>query len=279
MLKNILKYTEVTVRQQSGHKHKQQNIQLKARWKAVIESALELEAPKRTASIEFARKSNGTKKSRRTSRGKKSKAPKRKAVVESALNPEAPGQELSIDLSQVEQLSQESEALRARLFADDDAYLGQQKPQESPPDQREPRTRPAYESDPVDGASMVNTSANGADTAAGHIVSGYLRRPENMPEDSLTDLTEVAQVIGNIGGRVSKLIAVLMNSDWECPVDAIQSAFPGEFISVIIDEINNNALETVGDNLILEEDGLLVVLEDYRDEIEYILQHPEYRKA
>ena len=62
----------------------------------------------------------------------------------------------------------------------------------------------------------------------------------------------------------------------KCPADAIESAFPGEFISVIIDEINGIALDEIGDTLIFEEDGLWVVLEEYRDEVEYILQHPEY---
>ena len=279
MLKNVLKFTEITVCRQSGHRCKQQNIQLKTSWKTLIESALRTKASIRKARIDFAEKPKSATKSRRTLRGKKSRTPKRETVVESVVKPEAPKQELSIDMSQVKQLSIASEALRARLLADEDTDLEQRKPQEPPTDQREPLTTPADDSVPVDRAGMVSASANGSDTAAGRIVSGYLRRPENMPEGSLTDLAEVAQVIGGSGSKVSKLIAVLMNNRWACPVDAIQSAFPGEFINVIVDEINSNALEEIGDNLILEEDGLLVILEDYRDEIEYILQHPEYRKA
>ena len=276
MLNNLLMYTEIIVLQQSEYNYK---IRLKARWKAVIKSALKPGAGKRKAIIESARKSNSATRSHRTSRGMKPKAPKRKTVVESALKPEAPKQELSIDMSQVEQLSKESEALRARLLAADDADAELQNPQASPPAQQESRTAPAYGSTPVDGANMVKTSANGVDTANRRIVSGYLHRPEKAPEDSPTALAEVAQIMGDSESRVSKLITVLMNNDWECTLDAIQSAFPGEFISVIIDEINHNALEEIGDNLILEEDGLLVVLEDYRDEIEHILKHPEYLEA
>ena len=279
MLRNLLKYTEATVCQQSGHKYEQQNIRLKARWKAVVESALEPEAPKRKASIERAKRSKSATKSRKTSRRVKSKVPQRKTAIESALKPEEFKRELSIDMSQVEQLSLASEALRARLLAEDDTGLEQQKPQKSPSEQQEPLTMPADVSASVDGESMVKTSANGADTAAERIVSDYLKSPENISQAPSTDLAEVAQFVINSGSRASNMIAELMNSDWECPVDAIQSAFPGEFISVIIDEINSNALETVGDNLILEEDGRLIVPDEYRVEIEYTLQHPEYRKA
>ena len=68
----------------------------------------------------------------------------------------------------------------------------------------------------------------------------------------------------------------MMANGWECPADVIESAFPGEFTSVLIDEINSIALAEIDDTLIIEEDDLCIVLEEYRDEVEYILQHPEY---
>ena len=82
--------------------------------------------------------------------------------------------------------------------------------------------------------------------------------------------------MGSSDDNRAKLVAAMMANGWECPADAIESAFPGEFISVIIDEINGIALDEIGDTLIIEEDGICIVLEEYRDEVEYILQHPEY---
>ena len=89
----------------------------------------------------------------------------------------------------------------------------------------------------------------------------------------MTDLAEVAQIMGEGDGKRAQLLAVMMENKWECPADSIESEFPGEFINVIIDDINGIALEEIGDNLIFEEGDHWIVQEEYRDETEYILQH------
>ena len=94
------------------------------------------------------------------------------------------------------------------------------------------------------------------------MASGFLHRLEDTPADLLTDLAEVAHIMGASDENRSKLIAVMMANGWECPADAIESAFPGYFISVIIDEINSIALDEISDTLIIEEDDLCIVLEE-----------------
>ena len=287
-LYNILKYTENILRAQSGYSYKLRNIHLDERWAAVIQNAL---------------------------------------------TPAAAKPELSIDLRKVAQLSQESEALRERLLAEDD---GPSEPQvavepaadeallaaamwrpevEIPPKKisRKPErvvdwsriggrrlARAAHlgriyrgdagqrgaapvddETRPVpvmqDAEPLSVASDNGARPAESTgDSSGYLERPDGTPADLLTDLPEVARIMGDGEGKASQVIAAMMAADWECGEAALQSVFPGEFISVFIEEINSRALDEIGDTLLFDEGGRWVVLEDYRDEIEYILAHPEY---
>ena len=87
--------------------------------------------------------------------------------------------------------------------------------------------------------------------------------------------------MGEGDGKRAQLIAVMMEHNWECSAETIQSEFPREFISVIREEINSIALEEIGDNLIFdhEENGHWIILDEYRDETEYILQHPDYLEA
>ena len=272
MLKSLLKYTEAVLLQQSGHKSEQRSIRLKAQWKDAIESALTRDAPKWKAAIDAVKQSADATKSGSTSGAKELNFATRKAVFQSALIPQAPKQKMSIDMSQVEQLSKEAEVLRARLLADDDTDLDRHTPQEPSADQEDQ----AYGSGPLDGTLILHTPKSSAGLIDNSLESSFPYSRDDTTEDWSADMVAIARVIGGGESKAPKIIMMLMNNQWECPTHAIRSAFPGEFIGVIIDEINSSALEEIGDSLILEEDGLLLVTEDYRGEIEYVLHNLEH---
>jgi hypothetical protein len=84
--------------------------------------------------------------------------------------------------------------------------------------------------------------------------------------------------MGKSDGITAKVLEVLQENGWESPSAVLQAAVGEDhFLSVELDKINEVAYESIGDSLIFEENGELVVAEDYRDEIEYILKHPDYK--
>ena len=62
-------------------------------------------------------------------------------------------------------------------------------------------------------SGMDAGSDNGDEPAA----SGFLHRPEDTPADLLTDLTEVAHIMGASDDNRAKLIAAMMANGWEVP--------------------------------------------------------------
>ena len=189
------------------------------------------------------------------------------------IRPEPLKPKISIDHFEVQQLHKDAEVLRALLLADeyDDS------------EELKTEVRMRYQSIHVNGKTDVAAMGylgidgkNGANRAAAAVL---LHSPEGTPDDLMMDLVGIARVIGDGDSKASKLIGVMIENDWECPIASIELRFPGEFINVIIDEINGIALEEIGDNLMLEEDGLWIIPEEYRDEIECILQHPEFLEA
>ena len=289
MLNSIVKYADNILREQAGYKYRVRGIQLTRQYKSTIDSALRLKAQK---------------------------------------------QELSIDYSKIAQLSKDSEALRARLLAVENAESEEPETVETSLDERlvaaaswvpgsadvtpapaevnfkkltpidwfkigqrrkaraeilsrlitkngsgKYKQKPVQETEPTIETTTAVAAIYGEDTVAHPPAAGFLHRPEGTPDDLLTDLAEIARIMGDGESKASKLIGVMMKNGWQCPADLIERGFPGEFINVIIDEINSIALDELGDTLIFEEDGLSIVLEEYRDEIEYILLHPEYLEA
>ena len=289
MLNSIVKYADNILREQAGYKYRVRGIQLTQKYRSTIDSALRLKAQK---------------------------------------------QELSIDYSRIAQLSKDSEALRARLLAVEDAESEEQETVETSLDERlvaaaswvpgsadmtlvpaeanvkkltpidwfkigqrrkaraeilsrlitkngsaKYKQKPVQEAEPTIETTTTVATIYVEDTVAHPPAAGFLHRPEGTPDDLLTDLAEIARIMGDGESKASKLIGVMMKNGWECPADLIERGFPGEFINVIIDEINSIALDELGDTLIFEEDGLSIILEEYRDEIKYILLHPEYLEA
>ena len=294
-LNSIIKHADNVMRQQAGYSYRVRGIQLTEASKSLIEAALEPEAPRRELSIDhskvaqLAEESEALRKRLLAEAAPESEQPQ---LVEASVDeqlmaaaswlPEVPEKtpapievaaELSakhaeIDWSRVGGRRQARARQRLTRFA---AMAAGGRRQDRV-GQAEQKQAPLSENERSAASGIDGGSDNGAEPAA----SGFLHRPEDTPADLLTDLAEVARIMGASDENRSKLIAVMMANGWECPADAIESAFPGEFISVIIDEINSIALDEIGDTLIIEEDDLCIVLEEYRDEVEYILQHPEY---
>lgn len=134
--------------------------------------------------------------------------------------------------------------------------------------------QPAQQVAPVDGRSPTAAPRFGSDKGAVTRTSGFLHWPENTPDELLTDLAAIAHIMGEVDGNRSKLIAVMMANKWEFAVDAIESEFPGESISVILDDIISIALDEKGHTLTYEGDGLWNVMEEYRDEAVDFVDHP-----
>ena len=180
-----------------------------------------------------------------------------------------PQREISIDHSEVERLDKDSEAVRALLLADeyDDS--------EELETEEQTRYPPIHVNGKTDVTTMGYPAITGENGVKRAKAADSLHRTEDTSDELLMDLADIARVIGDGESKASKLIGVMMENDWECLAASIEFRFPGEFINVIIDEINGIALEEIGENLIFEEDGLWIILEEYRDVIEYILQHPE----
>lgn len=251
-LKNIVKYTENVIREQNGYRYKLRDIDLEPQWELAIDSAFAVAIPKRDVEIDLsavAQLQEDSKAIRErlivddSSDTKEESSPKND-VNNEQLDPKFARVEL--DMSEVAKLKIDSEALRDKLIIEDE-WL-------------EPEDAPATEEQ-----KQVIT-AN----------PGYLIRPDDAPEDQLTDLAEVATIMGKSTGTKSKVIAHMMTNDWRCLTETIQTILDNEFANVVIDEINESAMDEIGDSLIFEEDNNWIILEEYRDEIQYILEHPEY---
>ncbi len=286
-LNSIIKHADNVLRGQVGYRYRVRGIQLTAASKSVIEAALQPTAPKRELSIDHSELAQLAKESEALRERLLADAePVEPAVDEQLIAaarwvPEAPEEmpaplevaakpppkTVAIDWSRVGGRRQARAMLRLARFA---ATAGGGTAERV--GLTEQQGAPIGESVQIASSGVGGGSDNGDEPAT----AGYLDRPDDTPAELLTDLPEVARIMGASEEKRAKLIASMMASGWECPADAIESQFPGEFISVIIDDINGIALDEIGDTLIIEEDGLCIVLEEYRDEVEYILQHPEY---
>ena len=301
MLNSIVKYTDNVLREQAGYKYRVRGIQLTRNSKSAIEAALQPEVPKRELSIDHSEIEQLAKDSEAIrARLLAVEEPEREQpeAKEASLDeplvaaarwiPEAsnvasvpveatsksPAAATVTDWSRIGGRRKARAMLRIKRFAATGIVHPASRAHQS--EQQQVPTRDEVQ---VAASGMGNASVNGADITDAPAAAGFLHRPEDTPADLLTDLSEIAHIMGGSEGKRSKLIAVMMENQWECSAGTIESEFPGEFINVILDEVNGIALEEIGDTLIFEEEGLWIILEEYHDEIEYILQHPEYLEA
>lgn len=125
-------------------------------------------------------------------------------------------------------------------------------------------------------ATAPDEPASGlADTdGRSHRVHSTLIPPRQLEQESADKLSVpdgLVTIAANLEGDEAKLLALMMSHNWECSETRIQSAFPGQFISAIILNINERVYEMIDEHLIEEEDGLLVVDDEYRDALEQAL--------
>jgi hypothetical protein len=88
-------------------------------------------------------------------------------------------------------------------------------------------------------------------------------------------LSQIETVLGDRSGTISKVLHHMMINNWRCSVDSVQFILESGFANVIIDNINDIARDEIGDVLIFEENNELVVVDEYRDEIQDILGYPK----
>lgn len=99
-------------------------------------------------------------------------------------------------------------------------------------------------------------------------------RPHGTPEGLLTDLALVAELLSKLDDSESRLVNMLLQHGWEMEVSALQSILPDCSTEDIVHRINKKALRILGSLLIVQESGLHLIDEDYRDELEYLPVYP-----
>lgn len=254
-LKNVVKYTENVIREQYGYRYKLRDIDLDATWGATIEAAFKLEAPKREVKIDLSQISHLKEESKavrdRLILDEERELTKPNGVIPTVAEQntnqkvadEPQKARVEINLEKINQLRTDSDALRDKLIIEDE-WL--EPVEERPLGEQEVATIPVY-----------------------------LVRPAHTADGLLTDLIEVAAILGKRSSTTFKVIALLHANDWQCSSDAVQQELENEFANVVIDQINETAMDEIGDALLYQEDGQWIVLEEYRDEIQHILDHPD----
>jgi len=230
------------------------------------------------------------------------------SAIEAALTTDQPKQEIKIDLAAAAALRVESEAVRQRLIVEDaEPTTGEDNVPNIAPPHRQVRIDPSaaeslrIESEAVRQRLMVEGAADGElaiddlstaialpqagalspgpshqQAATAKFADDYLQRPEDAPSGLLTDLPVVFKIMGGPDEDRSQLLRMMRDLGWQSPPSALATKFPGRFINVTIDHINEIAYEELGDALLFDEGDVWVVAEDYRDEIGHILDHPDY---
>lgn len=98
-----------------------------------------------------------------------------------------------------------------------------------------------------------------------------IARPEGTPDHLLTDLDSVHEVLTRLDNDEKGLIKALMRHGWEVEASVLSEVLPGTLIEFMVDRVNSLSLEILGDLLIVTENQMKVVAEDFRDELEYLL--------
>ncbi|GAA5503959.1 hypothetical protein Dxin01_03727 [Deinococcus xinjiangensis] len=94
--------------------------------------------------------------------------------------------------------------------------------------------------------------------------------PADVPAGQLTDVEAVADVLDVLSPVGITLLQQLRSAGFELPEAKVQ-LLPGQFISGLVDTVNEASQVRLGDLLIASEGDTLVVVEDYRDELDFLL--------
>ena len=81
--------------------------------------------------------------------------------------------------------------------------------------------------------------------------------------------------MGSATSEATELLRSLRTHQWQTLPTNLETG-DGGFASLLFDRVNEQAIEVLGDALLFVEGDEWVVAEDYRDEIAYLLDHPEF---
>lgn len=81
-------------------------------------------------------------------------------------------------------------------------------------------------------------------------------------------------VVGELGTGSEQLVRLLWQQNWQAPAAQLAAAVPGHFIHLLFDEINQRALEELGDALLWEEASGWQVNEEYWAGLTALFEQP-----
>lgn len=171
-----------------------------------------------------------------------------------------PRARVTIDLGRARELARQSEDVRARLLAGlDDAGT--------------PAPLAVAPATPTRAAPPVVTSAVTPPDASVPVASGATPQ-SGVPDGLLTDLAAVRSALAAMTVPARGLLEAIATRGWEVPAadPALAAAAGGALVAPLLDEINERAVDALGDVLIVHEDGRLVLQDDFRDEVYWVLK-------
>ena len=128
----------------------------------------------------------------------------------------------------------------------------------------EQATLPAQDEDEYDDEDTQPTAA--IDTT----VDDELEIAEIAPtaEDLADDIPALDSVVGEVGSDSAQLLTLLLALGGSATPRILQKQFPPhKFVSVMVDDINEAAFDLLDENLIMVEDGKLVLDDAYNEEL------------
>jgi|GEM_PF-4928960 len=268
-LSSVLRQTENVLRNQLSYRTQLRGVSVPKGWNEAINAAFIVPPPKRAIDIDIVHAERIREESeaiRQRLMIDDETEPNRTGIDPEKENkiPEATSQQLlNIDAVHAKRISEESETIRQRLIPNDETRADEAS--------MENVTTPDFASQQLVGFFPSTQSAG----VAPHSVT---QRPADTPDGLLTDLPAVVQITGQANSESVRLLSVLRENGWQASPVMLGGYFENTFVNVIFDRINEIAFDVLGDAVLFDEGGEWVVAEDYRDEIAYILDHPDYRK-
>ncbi|MBZ5537250.1 MAG: TerB N-terminal domain-containing protein [Acidobacteriia bacterium] len=101
-------------------------------------------------------------------------------------------------------------------------------------------------------------------------VTPSIKRPDGTPDNLLTDLDPVDKILSRLDLKERRLIELFKNSGWEMDANELRLALPDLDVIHTSERINELSRMYLSDNLIVSEDTSRVIVDDYRDELEYL---------
>ncbi len=95
--------------------------------------------------------------------------------------------------------------------------------------------------------------------------------PQEIPDSSEKILQGLLDVLSSDETAI-KILVLLKQSGWEQHESDFHSILQGQFLNVILDDLNNRSLDILGDQLIRIENEHLIVTEEYRPLLSYFLR-------